>query len=1116
MLSSAAPNVAGAGRLRLRQPETMEVREALLVEHNASLAADLRMLLHRSEVDAAELLALRAKTDALGSELAEARNMLVLSDDVREGLMQDAQAAHEQLERARQDLRELHSLERSGREQAQVQYERLNAQCEACNRELQQKGKEVLIWEERYVRLEDAARAKDLDCERRVEAAQQGVKAAEEKSQRTEQDLAVLRGERRSHELLEAKLRGDIAGLEAQVQEQRAEQTRLRQEAFRWQGSSEERELQLQAGRRKEQFLGEQVARLEGTLAESTKQQEVLYAANAKIRALELELQGNRESAASAKMQADRVKAEVIEEFQESLKRKQERLVALESLREKDLKDLGSKDEQLRKKDAELLAKIAECEKELHKQSEDLTIAKQELAREVQRRDDVAGRQSDQIRAAEDALEQKKQELEQKEKEVERLRAAAQTLEGTLADVNKGSSEVERLRAAVQTLEDTLADVNKGSSEVATLTVDETHDVHFLMETMEMVPAGWRIFQDAEQRTYYLHQATRKLQWEPPKIMGTWSLRNSVCEITQDEAGLLFSLVMPQKGRHAVGVLHEVEDGWMEAQLTLDNNKKAGTIRVKASAMPGELTLNFWHAGKRAWTKSVTAHRVDSPAEAPERRDSDHRGGRDRHGSEPQQQVQRPVNPPEEPIQSLTLEPGPSRPLHERRNSRAPTPRLDDPASPNSRVVTALFGSAPAFPSTEALLAPPLPMPPGPPALGSRTPPSPALGSRRGSRDSADKVAQLTLRVYRWSEQRISRLHVRMLMTEAWIRWVSLFREAQLQAYIERAQADLQAQAAELQALEADLQAHAAADGIGFGGIRTTYEPKDDDRMGSAESLGRASAGGGPTPAVAAGGAALRRLVLECRHRLMASFLELVSPDPELAEARLAEALGQLRHSFGRVLHALLFLYQKMRIFLPGELAETMRDPASSMLPVPFYVLPYKGPQQLTEELVGRAASPGPWPPLPPEASPRQRGTCPRRLTAWMAQRVEELEKALPLHDAGSSEVPHFLARLLWVRGHAVRALGACGLPELSMEEATLHDRFDVLLADALTVYMSAWRTAADAAPTERRQPSPGPRLRGAFAPAVHAGAVRGRRCGAEDLHSREIQRLRLGNSWRP
>ncbi|CAE7332813.1 RAB26 [Symbiodinium natans] len=40
--------------------------------------------------------------------------------------------------------------------------------------------------------------------------------------------------------------------------------------------------------------------------------------------------------------------------------------------------------------------------------------------------------------------------------------------------------------------------------------------------------------------------------------------------------------------------------------------------------------------------------------------------------------------------------------------------------------------------------------------------------------------------------------------------------------------------------------------------------------------------------------------------------------------------------------HASLFLYQKLRTLVPSELEETMRDPVSRLVPVPFYVLPYK------------------------------------------------------------------------------------------------------------------------------------------------------------------------------
>lgn len=48
------------------------------------------------------------------------------------------------------------------------------------------------------------------------------------------------------------------------------------------------------------------------------------------------------------------------------------------------------------------------------------------------------------------------------------------------------------------------------------------------------------------------------------------------------------------------------------------------------------------------------------------------------------------------------------------------------------------------------------------------------------------------------------------------------------------------------------------------------------------------------------------------------------------------------RGAFGRLLHASLFLYQKLRTLVPTELEVTMKDPLSKLVPVPFYVLPYK------------------------------------------------------------------------------------------------------------------------------------------------------------------------------
>ncbi|CAL1148760.1 unnamed protein product [Cladocopium goreaui] len=97
--------------------------------------------------------------------------------------------------------------------------------------------------------------------------------------------------------------------------------------------------------------------------------------------------------------------------------------------------------------------------------------------------------------------------------------------------------------------------------------------------------------------------------------------------------------------------------------------------------------------------------------------------------------------------------------------------------------------------------------------------------------------------------------------------------------------------------------------------------------------------------------ASLKSFIFEFRQRVAESVSEL----PGAAQAAhglegsqaLVKTLELGRGAFGRLLHAALFLYQKLRTLVPTELEVTMRDPLSRLVPVPFYVLPYKVPPKV-------------------------------------------------------------------------------------------------------------------------------------------------------------------------
>jgi len=327
-----------------------------------------------------------------------------------------------------------------------------------------------------------------------------------------------------------------------------------------------------------------------------------------------------------------------------------------------------------------------------------------------------------------------------------------------------------------------------------------------------------------------------------------------------------------------------------------------------------------------------------------------------------------------------------------------------------------------------------------------------------------------------YTERRILNLQRRLYLWDAWHQWSWRVRDSDVQARLELAIAD-----------ELHTSVACKARELGLGELlRVRYSGA------TAESL--------------------KRLVLEFRHRVAASIAELLpSSSMDLVESRtvLAAAFDRGRRSFGRLLNASLFLYQKLRALLPSELEEPLQDPLSRMVPVPFYVLPYKAQFAMrrgaSRIAAGRQESMGKEKQQPGFRPAPSKGEGHGAFHAWLLARIEELEERLPLNATSSFAVPNFVALLLRVRNEAAAVspqtctdLKAAPHEGLRAELVHMQDRLDVLLTDACTVYMSGWRMLPVAL-----EPKP-PRAPGARRSSTLVGAV------AADFQP-NFRELRLG-----
>jgi chromosome segregation ATPase len=236
-----------------------------------------------------------------------------MSEEVRMGVVAEASELTSKLEHARKELSELHLIERAGRENSQIQYERLNAQCEANARQAQDSRDQALVLEERCQRLEERERSRSLETERALKEADERRREVQARFDRAEEEVKALRAEMHAKDLGETKLREAMAGLQAQIEDHKTEEQRLRQELFRQQAASDEKSITIDAGSKREMHLRAELAtleeRLQTTTAEREARQTELLSERAQCQTLKLQLEGLQATAAALREEIAKVRA---------------------------------------------------------------------------------------------------------------------------------------------------------------------------------------------------------------------------------------------------------------------------------------------------------------------------------------------------------------------------------------------------------------------------------------------------------------------------------------------------------------------------------------------------------------------------------------------------------------------------------------------------------------------------------------------------------------------------------------------------------------------------------------------------------------------------------------
>eukprot|EP00746_Dinoflagellata_sp_MGD_P165316 gnl/MRDRNA2_/MRDRNA2_94517_c0_seq1.p1 gnl/MRDRNA2_/MRDRNA2_94517_c0~~gnl/MRDRNA2_/MRDRNA2_94517_c0_seq1.p1 ORF type:complete len:1036 (-),score=243.87 gnl/MRDRNA2_/MRDRNA2_94517_c0_seq1:151-3258(-) len=424
------------------QLELARGREADLLAKNDALSTDLKALVERAEAEDADGLALRARAAAVGGDLAEAQQALRTADEVQEEMRRQLEQRDAEITTLRNQLQEVHQIERSTRETGAAQFERMTFQCETLTRQVHEKTRESDLFSEKSQRLETELKKSQVELENEIQAAATRAAEAVASLEKSRAEVRALQTEIMDKTALDSKRQETIATMEMELEKRKAQEQQLRKELFQSRSETQEaageRDVAREAGRKREAHLNKSIAEIEDKLGKAEAQLESrlveLYSTRSQLRTTELELQNAQETIASLRKEVTSVReAETsmrlnsVKQLEETLQKRDADVVQLQ-------KELSSQKEacavlqsQLSARDGELhhvKGDLAGRTKELQEKSVELDASQEELAQSKANKESLVASHSLQISELTEELERTRDEFAERSAMWENTRTA--------------------------------------------------------------------------------------------------------------------------------------------------------------------------------------------------------------------------------------------------------------------------------------------------------------------------------------------------------------------------------------------------------------------------------------------------------------------------------------------------------------------------------------------------------------------------------------------------------------------------------------------------------------------------------------------------------------------